>query len=72
MSVADTVRTGKRSLQFFRGGPKFKVYIGSPAFKVRSKTAYFSNLCLDFVEPFRMGAFYVPEISFIFTAGFGA
>ena len=31
MSVADTVRTGKRSLQFFRGGSKFKVYIGNPA-----------------------------------------
>ena len=31
MSVADTVRTGKRSLQFFRGGSKFQVYIGSSA-----------------------------------------
>jgi len=26
---------------------------GSPAFRVRSKIAYFSNLCLDFVEQFR-------------------
>ena len=66
------VRTGRCNLELFRGGSKVKTNIGSPAFKVRSKTAYFSNLCLDFVEPFRMGAFYVPEISFIFTAGFGA
>jgi len=32
MSVADTVRTGKRSLQFFRGGSKFKVNIGKRDF----------------------------------------
>ena len=31
MDVTDTVRTGRCSLQFFRGGSKFKVYIGNPA-----------------------------------------
>ena len=40
MSVADTVRTGKRSLQFFRGGSKFQVYIGIVDFWIHSLKRY--------------------------------
>ena len=39
--MADTVRTGKRSLQFFRGGSKFKVNIGKCDIEKKAKNCLF-------------------------------